>query len=238
MLFNPPQLLAAIVGADPVDDLRRRQRAVRLDDRSLAVDPLRLDPVQPGRLHRQRARHDPDPALGLGPAVLPLDPGPYSLADVPTGVVPDQQQRPLAPLRQSLADPTQIVFGDLAHRAAVNESDHHAAAVGPQQPVAGQRLRAGAGGLGPGLVHPLRLVTGPGVQLGPRQPTPPDLVLEPEDPVGVPLGQADQPVARPFFRRYAGSGLVIHRLARFQPIPIRTSAWRTDSPLIGREVSP
>src|SRR4051812_41072508 len=69
-------------------------------------------------------------------------------------------------------------------------------------------------------------------------PTPPDLVLEPEDPVGVSLGQADQPVARPFFRRYAGSGLVIHRLARFQPIPIRISAWRTDSPLSGREVIP
>jgi hypothetical protein len=34
------------------------------------------------------------------------------------------------------------------------------------------------------------------------------------------LGQADQPVARPFFRRYAGSGLVIQVLARFQPTPI------------------
>ncbi len=35
-----------------------------------------------------------------------------------------------------------------------------------------------------------------------------------------------------------GSGLVLHRLARFQPTPIRTNAWRTDSPLIGREMIP
>jgi hypothetical protein len=86
------------------------------------------------------------------------------------------------------------------------------------------------------LVHPLRLAVGPGMQLGPRQSTPPDLVLEAEHPVGVPLGQADQAVARPFFRRYAGSGLVIHRLARFQPIPIRINAWRIDSRRIAKSL--
>ena len=42
----------------------------------------------------------------------------------------------------------------------------------------------------------------------------------------------------PLFCRYAGSGLVIHRLARFQPIPIRTNAWRIDSPLISLSVIP
>ena len=47
----------------------------------------------------------------------------------------------------------------------------------------------------------------------------------------MPLGQADQPVARRFFRRYAGSGLVIQVLARFQPTPSRISAWRIVSSL-------
>src|SRR5437763_12694416 len=76
------------------------------------------------------------------------------------------------------------------------------------------------------------------MQVGPRQPAPPDLVLEPQHPVGVPLGQADQAVARPFLRRYAGSGLVIQSLARLQPTPSRFSAWRIVSPLTGRSVRP
>src|SRR3712207_7718893 len=47
--------------------------------------------------------------------------------------------------------------------------------------------------------------------------------------------QADQAVTRPFFRAYAGSGLVIQRFARFQPIPSRRMAWRIVSPLTRSE---
>src|SRR5262249_29021978 len=47
MLCKSLQRFAAVIGTDPVDDFGRRQWLVRLDDGSLAVDPLRLDPVQP-----------------------------------------------------------------------------------------------------------------------------------------------------------------------------------------------
>src|SRR5690349_23055255 len=44
----------------------RREFPLRLNDGALAVDPLRLDGVEPRRLDGQVARHDPHPALGLG----------------------------------------------------------------------------------------------------------------------------------------------------------------------------
>src|SRR5215210_265954 len=95
LLFKAPELLTAIVAADPLDDLVPAQLPVGLHDRALAVDPLRLDGVEPRRLHRQEARDDPHAPLGLGPAVVRLDPAPDALADVPAGVVPDQEHGPL-----------------------------------------------------------------------------------------------------------------------------------------------
>jgi hypothetical protein len=53
------------------------------------------------------------------------------------------------------------------------------------------------------------------VQLGLGQPTPPDLVGEAQRPVRLRCRQGDQAVAAPFFRTYAGSGLVIQCLARW-----------------------
>src|SRR4051794_27077879 len=57
-LFKGLKLLAAVVRMRPALDLGRRQLAVRLDDRLLAVHPLRLDRVEPRALARQRADHD------------------------------------------------------------------------------------------------------------------------------------------------------------------------------------
>jgi hypothetical protein len=50
--------------------------------------------------------------------------------------------------------------------------------------------------------------------------------------------QADQPVARLFFKAYWGSGLVIQRLACRQCTPTRLSAWRMVSMLTEYGVSP
>src|SRR4051794_5762013 len=60
LLCETLQLFAAVVAADPVLDLRRRQLPIRLDDGALAVDPLRLDRVEPRGLHRQ---------LGVRPSI-------------------------------------------------------------------------------------------------------------------------------------------------------------------------
>src|SRR3954465_10189102 len=114
LLCEAIQSVAVIVAADPLLDLRRRQLTLRLDDGTLAVDPLRLDRVEPRRLHRQVAGDDPHAPLGLRPAVVRLDPGPDPAADVPGGVVPDQEQGTLALGREPRARPGEEVLGDLA----------------------------------------------------------------------------------------------------------------------------
>ena len=137
--------------------------------------------------------------------------------------------------RQPLAAPGQELLGHLAHgRPSTKRSQsasRPARAGTPQQPVAGQRLGVGVV-VGDRLLHqPQRLRRRPGVQGGLGQPAPPDLVAKPSAQSGSLLGQADQAVARAFFRAYAGSGLVIQRLARCQRTPSRASVARIVSPL-------
>src|SRR5262249_59524088 len=92
-LLDEIALLTAVVLTDARLDLLRVQRAVRLGDGLLAVQPLRLDGVQPRRLARQGADHDAHPALLLDPPVVFLDPRPHALADVPGRVAPHPQPR-------------------------------------------------------------------------------------------------------------------------------------------------
>src|SRR5262249_56044634 len=89
----------------PPLDLRRRQQLLRFDDGTLAVDPLRLDRIEPGTLARQSAHQDAHPAFPLDPAVVLLDPAPHPRADVPGSNVPNQQPRLLALPGPFAADP-------------------------------------------------------------------------------------------------------------------------------------
>jgi hypothetical protein len=159
------------------------------------MGPLRLDRVEPRALHRQPAGHDPHTPLAPGQAVVGPNPGPHPLADVPGGVVPDQQQRRLPFRRQDPTGPFQEVLGDLAHRPSLHEPQQHPPGVAAQQPIAAQRLGVGilAGDLPLDQVQ--RLVVGPGVQPRQGQPTPPGLVGEAQHPVGVGRRQVDQSVA-------------------------------------------
>src|SRR5262249_18014560 len=136
-------LRAAVVVTGSPLDLRSAQPLFRFDDGPLAMHPLRLDGVQPRALARQLAYQDPHAAFTLGPAVVFLDPAPHPRADMPGGIVPDQQQRLLALPGQFAANPAQEVHGHLADRPTVHETQQHPARVAPQQPVAGQRLGIG-----------------------------------------------------------------------------------------------
>src|SRR5262245_15186505 len=82
---------AAKVGADAVRGLVSAEQTARLNDSSLARDPLRFDRIEPGTLDRQVAGEDADPvSLVLALLVVSPYPGPNSLADMPGGIVPDQ----------------------------------------------------------------------------------------------------------------------------------------------------
>src|SRR4051812_28842948 len=65
MLVERFQGFASEVLMHSVHELMGRQRPIRLDDGPLAVQPARLDGIEPGALHRQPTHQDPDPAGAL-----------------------------------------------------------------------------------------------------------------------------------------------------------------------------
>src|SRR3954453_4103994 len=105
-----------VILTDTIPNFAGRQLPRRLNDRFLAVLPLRLDRVQPRTLDRQATRQDAHSPLLLGSPVVLLDPTPHSPTDVPRGVVPDHQKRFLALGCQPLTGPRQELLGHLADR--------------------------------------------------------------------------------------------------------------------------
>jgi hypothetical protein len=119
---------AAEISTGAISQLSGREQAVGLDDGALAVDPLRLDGIEPGAFDRQVAGQDTHAmALLLDLLVVSVDPSPHMLADVPGGVVPDQRPDGDAPVVQSGARsaPGQELRGDGAERAPGTAGAQH-----------------------------------------------------------------------------------------------------------------
>src|ERR671918_1645864 len=151
-----------------------------------------------GLLTGKSADQDSYSAFTLGLPVMGANPGANFLTEVPTGIVPDQQRR-LARGRELLADPQQEGGRDMADGATIDESDRRLLDVGSQDPVTGDGLRLGVLFGEDHLPKSQRRVAGPRVQIGLRQPRPPDLVGEAKHPVRMGLCQAHQPIALLFF---------------------------------------
>ena len=107
---------AAVGVADAISELADRQ-AIGFADTPFAVDPFGLDGVEPGALG-QVAGEDADTGGLLDLAVVVADPGPHLVADVPGGVVPDQEEGRLPVCLELAAAPVEIVDGDGADRPA------------------------------------------------------------------------------------------------------------------------
>jgi len=232
---------------DPLGDLVRRQQAGGLDNPPLAMHPFRLDRIEPRTLRWQRTDDDPHPCLPAldRPVVLP-DPSPHGRADMPARIVPHQQQRRFPFCGQSVAAPVEELRRDRTDRTTVHEAQPQLLVALPdsiplshQQAVTGERLRIGIAMSDRLLDQAQWLIRlRPTRQMRSRDPTPPDLVCEAERPVGMRHCQADQAIASPFFRRYAGSGEVIHPFARCQRMPNRLSVTRIVSPVTRSAVIP
>ncbi len=236
--FKMLNILAREVGADTPDEFCFAQEPIRFGDCPLGVDPLWLDSIQPWALDRQLAEQDSHATLTLGLPVMGANPRADFLADVPTGVVPHQQQRLLAVGLQQRADPSEEGGRHRAHGTTVNEANQHLLRVSSKDPVTGDGLRVCVLFRKGHLSQSNRLVIGPRMQIGLRQTRPPDFIGEAQYSFRMGRCQADQPVALLFFNAYRGSGLVIHYLAHFHATPIRLKARRIDSLLKAREVMP
>src|SRR5262245_46491315 len=92
LLCNGFKEITAIVGTDPMLQFGHTQLPIRFRHRALTMDPFGLDPLEPGTLDRQRTHHHAAAACLLDVPIVRLEPRPHGLADVPRGLVPDQQQ--------------------------------------------------------------------------------------------------------------------------------------------------
>src|SRR5215212_2119256 len=106
-------LVGAAVGiGDALSELVDGEEAVGFHDTAFAMDPGRFDGVEPGALDRQVAGDDADAVAALlGLSVVATDPGADLLADVPGGIVPDEEQGLLAVGVELSAAPVQVIDG-------------------------------------------------------------------------------------------------------------------------------
>ena len=238
---------ASKVRTNALGQLLGGKQAISLDHLAFGMHPLRLNRVEPGTFGRQKTGQNTHPcARLLDQAVVLSDPGPHQLAHVKGGIIPDQQPVGLALRLQLGATPRQKLGGDGTHRATIHKAQRQLTAeritgrsLLPKDPITGQRLWVGIILL-PDLLHqPYRLIF-PLPRLHPRQcePAPPDLIQKPDGPARLCACPGDQAIARRFFLKYKGSGLVIQCLARFQLIPNFLSVWRMVSQLTSRIVQP
>src|SRR5437763_1491345 len=79
------------------------------------------DRVEPRALARQAADQKPAAAVALDPAVVGRDPGAHLAADVPGGVVPNQEQGPHALGRELAGHPGEEGAGHGTHRSPGDE---------------------------------------------------------------------------------------------------------------------
>jgi hypothetical protein len=228
--------------ADPLSQLLGRKQAVGFNDGPLPMYPLWLDGIKPGAFCRESEGQDTHACAGLFDLLIVFsDPGAHSLADMPRGIVPDQQPGSFALPCQPLTAPLKKLRGDIAHRTPINEAQGHlitkrslCGSSLPQDSVASQRFGVGIAFF-PGLLRETHwmLFALPGRETRKSKAGPPDFIEEANRPVRLLACPGDQVVASVFFTRYCRSGLVIQCLARFQLVLSRLRARRTLSSEIG-----
>src|SRR5829696_8838326 len=204
--------------ADPICQLVSREQPIGLDHLALGVNPLGLYRIEPRALDGQKAAYDPhSSAASFDLTAVGSDPPPDLSAYVPAGVVPDQHPNSLASRLELLAAPPKKAGRYGAYRAAVHEAQPHLGIELRQvEPITGNGLRIGITFLDRLLHQAQRLACiTPAVKGRPRQPAEPGLVQETHDPLGVAVGEADQPVAPPFFFGTRGQ----ERLSTVWPAP-------------------
>src|SRR5215207_6928099 len=183
--------------ANPLGQLVSSQQPLGLDHFPLAVYPLGFYGVEPRTLLGQKATHDPHSlSTLLDFSVVRSEPAPDLPGDMPTSVVPDEEQHFLARCLELFAAPPEELRGYGTHRPTVHEPYPRLLVdLGQVEPVAGDGLRLGVV-FGDRLLEqtqrpPFR---SPATEGGQSQPTPPALVAETHCPFGVGIGHRHQSV--------------------------------------------
>lgn len=200
-------------GTHPLHRFLSRQSTVGFRDASLAMGPLGFNRIEPGAFDGQGANQQAHALTGtLDELVMLPNPLAHRFADMPGSVIPDDDQHGLAQCLGFRTAPFQELKGAGTEGTILNKAQPHLFRLvilleTRQQAVAGQRLAVRVAGLFALFHQAQRLVAlGPGRQMWLLKATPPGLILESHDPIGVLLRQPDQSVAGVFCAHTPGQG--------------------------------
>src|SRR6266498_33937 len=234
--------IRTVIGmAHTLGKLLRGEQAVSFHHSALAVQPLRLNRVEPWAFGGEIAHqypHSVTSSFMLHLVVMFLDPLLNLTASVPGRIVPHHHQYPLASLPQLTAAPFQVAGRHAAYRTTIYETQQHFSHVFVRQPqpVTSQCLGVWIA-FGHFLLNQAQrlLILGPTMHRRMGYSAPPHFILKAECPIRVRCRQPHQPVSTLFFRAYCGSGEAIHSLALSRRTPKITLRFISN---VARTVSP
>lgn|SRR5512135_606179 len=111
------------IGTNPFSKLISGEQAIRLNYRPLAVHPFRFNGIEPGALFGQKKGQDAYAfARLLHLLVVRAYPIPNKLADMPGGMIPDQEPGGFAEFRQAIRAPLEKLGRDAADGTACDKA--------------------------------------------------------------------------------------------------------------------
>src|SRR5574341_430747 len=203
------------------------------------MNPARLHGVEPGTVLGQADDQQTHIALVLGLLVVSMDPGANPLADVPTGVIPQDDQHLFLLLTRDVQQRGHKAEGLLAVGLSLTESQIDLLGVLPDRAEDSPRLAFGIV-FAPFAFNQPQGLTGqrPGMGSGLREAREPAFIFVQQQPVPASGGPRLHSVAPLFLTGYSSSGLFIQCLACFQRTPRRFSVRPMQSGSTVRRVSP
>src|SRR5712692_242315 len=115
-------LFTTVVITDSLNQLCSGELAWWFDHRPLAMHPMGFDAIEPRAFRRQLTHEDSYPVSFSCLSIVPPYPIPHRLREMPTGIVPHQQQCFLPFLFQLLTHPAQKPAGERRHGPALDEA--------------------------------------------------------------------------------------------------------------------
>ena len=197
------------VGTDPPGNLLGGEQSGWFHDRPFAMHPFGFNGIQPRAFDGEKADDDANTvAVVLHDTIVGMNPGANLFADMPGGIVPDQEEHPLTLVRQVLADPVEKLLRNRTDGATVNEAEQQRVCLGGHvicrteiDAITGEgfRMRIAVGN-SPFDEMQRVIRRGKRMQMRQRLPTPPHLIGKAYRPIGLCFSECEQAVSSVFFR--------------------------------------
>jgi hypothetical protein len=189
-----------IVGTDPLPEFRHREHASGFHHRPFPMYPCGFNGIEPGTRARSSIDNHATTALVFGGPVVGFDPLLHRLTDMPGGIVPDEQESPLALGRKVCGQPCKNNTGHRTDGTPLDKTSEHVVRRGHIEAITGDRFPLWILGWYRLFHQADGLVIAPGMHLGLGFAAPPDFIFEAQRAVRMLRGHLDEAVPAVFFR--------------------------------------